>query len=63
MCIVAPNMELVSKAVENEFTPGANLAVTTSLNFGHLYHGQAREIDAFLFNNGPIGVPFNIRFI
>lgn len=41
----------------------ANLAVTTSLNFGHLYHGQIKEIDAYLFNNGPITAPFNIRFI
>ena len=63
MSVVAPNLERVGSATDSELENTLQLAVTTSLNFGHIYHGQLKELDAYLVNNGPVQVPFNIRFI
>ena len=36
------------------------LAVTACINFGHLYHGEEKEIVAYLVNNGPVPVSYDI---
>ena len=35
----------------------------SSLNFGTLYMGERREYPAFLVNNGPKPVNFNLKFL
>lgn len=64
LCIVAPNIEKIpTQLADSDMNPSSNLAVTTSLNFGSMYHGQSKELEAYLFNNGPLKVPYSIRFI
>ena len=62
MSVVAPNLEKIIPAADPEGT-GVHLSVINSLNFGHMYHGEAKEMVAYLVNNGPIRVSFAIQFI
>jgi hypothetical protein len=39
----------------------SDMAVTTNINFGSIYHGQSKTVEAHLFNNGPIKLDFAIK--
>lgn len=61
MSIVAANIDRLNS--DSETGISNHMAVTTNLNFGHMYHGEMRDLDAYLVNNGPTRVHFSIRFI
>ena len=66
MSIVAPNMEKIPPQLNEEGEPivaEVNYGSTTVINFGSMYHGQSNEIVAYLVNNGPVSVPFNVRIM
>ena len=59
------NIELTATSVEHNlsivFEEGGGQR--SSLNFGTLYMGERREYPAFLVNNGPKAVNFNLKFL
>ncbi|CAG9335550.1 unnamed protein product [Blepharisma stoltei] len=61
MSIVAANVDKLNS--DSDIGLGNNMAVTTNLNFGHMYHGEMKSLDSYLVNNGPVKVHFSIRFI
>ena len=63
MSVVAPNLEKIMPPVTDPENTTAHLSVINSLNFGHMYHGEAKEMIAYLVNNGPVDVSFSIQFI
>lgn len=62
MSVVAPNLEKILPPSDPEST-GPQLSVINSLNFGQMYHGEVKEMVAYLVNNGPTNVTFNIQYI
>ena len=59
------NIEVTATSVEHNlsivFEEGGGQR--SSLNFGTLYMGERREYPAFLVNNGPKPVNFNMKFL
>lgn len=62
MSVVAPNLEKIIPTGDPDGT-GAHLSVINSLNFGNMYHGEVKDMVAYLVNNGPIKISFSIQFI
>lgn len=63
MSVVAPNLEKIMPTISDPEGTGQHLSVINSLNFGHMYHGEEKQMIAYLVNNGPMPVSFNIQFI
>lgn len=63
MSVVAPNLEKIMPTVSDPENTGGHLSVINSLNFGHMYHGEVKEMVAYLVNNGPVPVSFSVQFI
>jgi hypothetical protein len=63
MSVVAPNLEKIMPTVSDPDNTGAHLSVINSLNFGNMYHGEVKEMVAYLVNNGPVPVSFSLQFI
>ena len=61
LVLVAPSLEKLKKTSPD---PGPeHLAVTSSINFGTMYHGQSRHIEAFIVNVGPFPAKYVVKFV
>lgn len=63
MSVVAPNIEKIMPTISDPEGTGQHLSVINSLNFGNMYHGEQKQLTAYLVNNGPVPVSFNVQFI
>lgn len=59
--LVAPSIERLRPS-DPELGP-SHLAVTSSINFGTMYHGQSKDVSSYLVNVGPFPAKFVIKFV
>ena len=63
---VEQQMALLANSLEQvgDFPVGANhMTIASSLDFRTMYHGQQKEIQAFLVNVGPFPVRYQVKFV
>jgi len=59
MALVAGSLETVGEAEMGQ----SHMAIATSLDFRTMYHGQKKEIQAYLVNVGPFPVKYQVKFV
>ena len=59
--LVAPSIEPL-RLTDPDLGP-SHLAVTSSINFGTMYHGQSKDISSYLVNVGPFPAKFVVKFV
>lgn len=58
--LVASSLEQMQ---EGEEASSGHMAVTSAINFGSMYHGQTRTVQAYLVNVGPFPSHYSVRFV
>lgn len=59
MALVAGSLEPVGEAEMGQ----SHMVIATSLEFRTMYHGQRKEIQAYLVNVGPFPVRYQVKFV
>jgi len=57
--LVASSLEQLQEGEE----VSGQMAVTSAINFGSMYHGQTRTVQAYLVNVGPFPARYSVRFV